>query len=107
MKVAYEKDDIFLQLNVYKLSKKNLELKLSEEEVIFNAITALVKRLEKHVSWLEDENGVLEKTKERLKRAYGAQRAMLGRSVGELVESGATCFGRSAMYISSLLQRVG
>lgn len=50
MEHTAERDDLLLWPNDYKLSKQKLHRKLSEQDVILDAMTASVKHPEKNVS---------------------------------------------------------
>lgn len=59
LEVTAESDNLFLQLNAYKASRDPLTRKPSDQDVILNAITALVKLLEKKSRPIENGRRLL------------------------------------------------
>lgn len=60
--LMYKPDPLVVCLNEYKVSKENLERKLSEEKLIMKAILESVKKLERKESSLQEEINLLQMT---------------------------------------------
>lgn len=82
------------------MSKENLELKLSERDIIVKEMTMFVKHLEEKPNPFENDKRLLEKTNKEMMRSYGEQNMVVRRSVGELVKSAVTRFVVMATCIS-------
>lgn len=65
-----------------------------------------MKKLEKETSSLEDEDRLLRKTKEDLKKTYGEKKIVNGRRVKKLVKTVATCFVEVEMFIYKAIPKV-
>lgn len=84
-------DDVLLLANDYRVSKKILERKLLEQELIVKVMTALVRQLEKNMLFTR-RNIFLQKTNEKLIRWSCEQKSVAGRSVAKLVKNAGTRF---------------
>lgn len=92
MKLIVESDHVLLRLNDYKLGKENLKGKVSQRGFTVKATPSSSKLLEKKLYWLQHENGLEQKSNEKVMRRYGLQKTFLERSVETSVKSVATRF---------------
>lgn len=87
MELGVERDELVLRLNSFKMSRDNLKRKLSEREFNLKVVTALVKYLEMKVRLRKDNNRMLQKNAELIKK-YSDQKALVREKVGKLVKNG-------------------
>lgn len=89
----------------YKVSNKNLERKLFEQDVTLNAMVTSAKQLQKKFSLIENEKRQLVKTNDELMRKYGAQNIVVGKSVKRPAKGVPNCLVGMAVYISRALPK--
>lgn len=58
----------------YKVFKKNLQRKVSEQSVIIKAIKRSVKQLQRKLSTLQDENSLLRRAKVEVRDSFGKEK---------------------------------
>lgn len=100
LKVVAERIDLLLPLSEYKVSKNNIEQKLSDQHVVLKAKTASVKLLEKKLSWLLNKKRLIGKKVKDLMKEYGDQHTAAGYTMQKLVQSTTTHFVSMVMCIS-------
>lgn len=105
MKLTAERDELLLPLRNYKVSKENLERKLSEQEVIVEVMVASVKQPEKKVSSMENKKILLQKRKQLLMGTYGRQNIVIRTSVEKLIKTVPTRFIERSMRISRAISK--
>lgn len=79
-----------------------MKQKLSEQDIILKAVTALAK-LFKKTSLLENEKTPLQKTSEELMTKYGEQNVVVGSSAEKLVKTASTRFVGMSICISKAI----
>lgn len=105
MELTAKRDDLLLQLYDNKGSKKYLERKVSEKEVVLKAMTVSAKQLEKMVCSLRNDTKFLQKTNDELLRRQVEQETIVRRRVTKLVKSVATRSVGMALCISRAISK--
>lgn len=94
------RDDLLIRVKNYRVSKENLEYKLSEQIIASKVITAMVYYLEKKFRSIQNKKRLLKNANKKLMRTYDEKEIVLGRGVGRLVDRISTRFVRPDMCIS-------
>lgn len=94
-----ERDELFVRLKKYKVFKKNLEEKVSEQDVIVKAMTRSVKHLKRKVSSSQDQNNLLRKINEEMMGNYGKYNTVV-RKIKKVAKTVPARFVEMVMFIS-------
>lgn len=95
-----ERDELIVRLDKYNVSKKNLERKVFEEEVIIRSMTGSMKQLERKVSSSRDEINLLQKTNEEVTVIYDEEKTVLRKRITKVAKSVSTLMIRIVMCVS-------